>query len=248
MISIISLIFKSPKYADFVYEGLKKHMPELENGEAEFFFFVNNGTNEIKKHLKEKNYPHYIFNTPPQKIYPLNRPQIYESWNKSVEYAKGDIICFVNSDMWFSKDWLKNLVKNLDKNKIITSRLIESGKIWSATYITDPTNLNKYFQAYTITKDFGRTPETFDRDGFEKFAESIKEDKLMPKGTFMPLVIHKSNFIRSGGYDTQIQERTGRSGDFHFFYWILEDMGIKHFTACDSICYHVQEGEVDSND
>jgi len=228
-ISIISLIYKSPKYADFVYNGIMEKTPEIKEGKAEFYFLVNNGTDEIKRHLKEKGYPHYIFDTPPQKPYPANIGDIYRAWNFAVIKAKGNIVVLVNSDMAFSKDWLENLIKNLDENKVITSRLVESGKIPSIF-------------PHTIVKNFGRSPEEFNKEDFEIFAETIKEDKLALRGTFMPMAIHKSNFIKSGGYPNG--NPGGVSGDYYFFYKVLEPMGIKHYTAMDSVAYHIQEGEV----
>jgi len=51
-ISISSLIFKSPVYADSVWESVHKFTPELHNGEAEFFFIANDPTYELIEHLK----------------------------------------------------------------------------------------------------------------------------------------------------------------------------------------------------
>ena len=46
-ISISSLIFKSPVYADSVWESVHKFTPELHNGEAEFFFIANDGIHKL---------------------------------------------------------------------------------------------------------------------------------------------------------------------------------------------------------
>ena len=64
----------------------------------------------------------------------------------------------------------------------------------------------------------------------------------------MPCAIYRDLFVKSGGYP--IGNRTEKNGnitpgDKIFFYETLAGLGVKHFTAFDSICYHCQEGEMD---
>ena len=160
---------------------------------------------------------------------------IYKAWNYGVSKAKGEIIVMVNSDMLFTKDWLENLLKNLKKDWVVTSRLVESGKLRSTL-------------PHTISKDFGRTIDTLDRESFMMFAESIKEDKIAKLGTFMPVAIHKDTFDKSGGYplgNVANNDGTVTSGDFIYFYQTLANLGLTHYTVFDSIVYHFQEGESD---
>lgn len=233
MISIACLIYKSIKYLEFVYKGIEENTPMLRTGEAEFYFICNNATEEVKNYLKENNIPHYIFETGPQPAYPQNISYIYGAWNFAVEKAKGEIVVLVNSDMAFSKDWLENLLKRLDKNKVVSSLLVESGKIPSLL-------------SHTVVKNFGRTPETFQEKKFEEFAEMLKENTEQPLGAFMPMAIHKENFVKAGGYPegNKILDDREISGDWIFFYERLTKLGINHVTGFDSIVYHVQEGEV----
>ena len=206
----------------------------LKTGEAEFYFVCNNATGEVKNYLKENNIPHYIFETEPQPAYPQNISYIYRAWNFAVERAKGEIVILVNSDMAFSKDWLENLLKRLNKTKIVSSLSVESGKIPSLL-------------PHTVVKNFGRTPETFQEEKFEQFAELLKEDTEQILGVFMPVAFHKENFIKAGGYPEGNRILPGGqiiSGDWIFFYERLAKLGIKHVTSFDSICYHIQEGEV----
>jgi len=42
MISIVSLIYKNPKWADFVYDSVHRYTKELHTGEAEFFIRLGN--------------------------------------------------------------------------------------------------------------------------------------------------------------------------------------------------------------
>mgnify|MGYP001558522037 CR=1 FL=1 len=54
-ISICSLVYRSPKWADFVFNGIKE-TPEFKNGNAEFYFVTNNATTELLKYLKKRKY------------------------------------------------------------------------------------------------------------------------------------------------------------------------------------------------
>lgn len=236
-VSIACLIYKSIKYLEFVKKSIEENTPMLKTGDTEFYFVCNNAIDEVKNYLKDNNIPHYIFETEQQPPYPHNIGFIYKAWNFTVEKAKGDIVVLVNSDMAFSKDWLENLIKYLDKNKVITSRLVESGKIQSIF-------------PHTITKNFGRTPETFAKDDFEMFVESVKEDKLESYGTFMPLAVYRENFMKVRGYPegniyTKFSDREMTiSGDWSLFYFWFLINGVLHYTAMDSIVYHIQTGEV----
>lgn len=207
----------------------------LKTGEVEFYFVCNNATEEVKNYLKENNIPHYLFETCPQPPYPHNISYIYGAWNFAVRQAKGEIVVLVNSDMAFSKDWLENLLKRLDKTKAVSCLSVESGRIHSLL-------------PHTVVKNFGRTPETFQEEKFEQFAELLKEDTEQILGVFMPVAFHKENFIRVGGYPegNRILPGGNISGDSIFFQERLAYIGIKHVTSFDSICYHVQTGETDA--
>lgn len=238
-VSIACLIYRSIPYLEFVKKGIEENTPMLKTGEAEFYFVVNKGSGTLEqnfnviKYLKENNIPLYILETEPQPPYPQNIGHIYASWNFAVERARGEIIVLINSDMYPAKDWLENLIKRLDKNKVVSSLLVESGKIPSLL-------------PHTVVKNFGRTPDAFQQEKFEQFAELLKEDTEQPFGSFMPLAIHKENFINAGGYpegNRVLPDGRQISGDWIFFYERLASLGITHTTSFDSIIYHVQIGE-----
>ena len=56
MISIVSLIYKSPSYAKAIYDSVHKYTPAIAEGKAEFFFVANDPTDKLVKFLgKDKN-------------------------------------------------------------------------------------------------------------------------------------------------------------------------------------------------
>jgi len=224
---VVCLIYKSTKYIEFVLNSFNKHTKN-----TEFLFIANDATEKVKKYLKENNINHLIFENEDKNENYIKR--VYKAWNFGGNNADGDIIIFVNSDMAFSNNWLNNLLKNLTEKRIVTSRLVESGKLES-----DKT---------AISKNFGRSYNEFDSDNFENFVKKIKEDKLVKEGLFMPCAIYKDTFVKSGGYPIGNRtEKSGKiiSGDWIYFYENLKSMGIQHYTINDSLVYHIQEGEMD---
>ena len=230
MISIACLIYKSIEYLEFVRRGVKKNTPMLKSGKAEFYFVCNNATEEVKNYLKENDILHYVFETEPQPPYPHNMGYIYRAWNMAVEVAKGDVVVLLNSDMHPSKGWLETLVSRLDRTRVMTSRLVESGRL--------PSML-----PHIIVRDFGRSPKEFREREFEEYADKVKMPKLEMGGAFMPMAICKDVFMMAGGYP--VGNIGGVSGD-QIFFERLRKLGVVHYTAFDSLCYHVQEGEVSS--
>ncbi len=226
-VTVVCLVYRSTGYIDFVWNSFNKHTKN-----ANFIFVANDATDKVKKYLREKNLPHLVFENEDKGEYYLNR--VYKAWNYGGMNAPGDIIVFVNSDMAFSDGWLENLTKHLDQNKVICSRLVESGKLLSGRY--------------AIMKNFGKTYKDFDDERFNKFAEKIKKNELRMGGLYMPCAIFKETFIKSGGYpigNRKEVDGSETSGDYILFYEKLASAGVSHLTSFDSIVYHVQEGEMD---
>ncbi len=231
-ITVVCLIYKSIGYANFVLSSFNKHTCR-KGRDIDFLFVANDPTDELLEHLSEKKIQHLLYrNNIPNENY-LKR--VYRAWNYGGFNAPGDIIVFVNSDMAFSDKWLDNLVRNLREDRIVTSRLVESGKLRSGKY--------------GIENNFGRTYSKFDDDAFQRFTKKISTHEIKDGGLFMPCAIHKDLFIKSGGFpigNRTEEDSTITPGDRIFFYEKLLPMGIKHYTVFDSIVYHIQEGEIDS--
>jgi len=232
-ITVVALIYKSINYLNFVYDSFRKYTEGIDKN-VEFLFIANDPTDEIVSYLKNNNIQHLIFRNKDPNEYYLNR--VYRAWNYGGFNAPGDIIVFVNSDIAFSSSWLINLLKNIREDRILTSRVIEPGKLEQSKY--------------AIKKNFGTTYSKFDDESFQKFANVISKNKIVSGNQdFMPCAIYKDIFVKSGGYPIGNRtEKSGKitSGDWVFFYENLKLLGIKHYCVFDSIVYHIQEGEMDS--
>jgi len=231
-IVVVALIYKSIGYLNFVYKSFKKYTEGIGEN-VEFLFVANDPIDKVKNYLEKNTIRYLLFRNKDPDEYYLNR--VYRAWNYGGLNANSDIIVFVNSDTAFSSNWLNNLLKNLKENRVVTSRVVEPGKLGQSKY--------------AIKKDFGRTYSQFDDDGFQKFVKDITKNKIVDGDKdFMPCAIYKDLFVRSGGYPIgNRKEKSGKiiSGDWIFFYETLKSMGINHYTVFDSLVYHIQEGEMD---
>lgn len=244
-ISIISLIYQSVEFAESLYTNLIKYTPELKTGEAEFYFIANDATNEVVDFLEKNNYPHFINNN---KHYTENElfnmgyafpeyiNRVYAGYNYGIRISKNPIVVLINSDTFFSPDWLRNLKKRLTMNTAVSSKILQPN--WF---------LNKLNKSRCLTFNFGKSIKKYDEIGFLKKVEELKEDSVSIGNAFMPLMIYKQNIEKVGYYpEGNIHDGTYKkiklTGDEYFF-TELEKIGIKHITSNDSIVYHLDSGE-----
>ena len=183
-IEVISLIYRSVDYLNLIYEELKSKKCKVKGWEVGVRLVLNDATDEIISAVKELDIPYTIYNDPKPDDYYLNR--VYRCWNIAGESSGYDNICFVNSDMVFTENWLDNLLKHHNGINIPCSRLVESGKMQSG--------------AHGISSNFGRSPNTLNYPGFYEYASKISTDEAYPGGLYMPCVFDKIRFLESGMY------------------------------------------------
>jgi hypothetical protein len=243
-VELVCLIYKSRKYLQFICKQLASPHCRVPGWEVGVRIVANDPTPEVEAMLKEREINHTIYRDPAPNDFYLNR--VYRCWNFGATSSQYDNVCFINSDMGFSENWLRNLLKHHDGSTIPCSRLVESGRIPVAT------------DRHAIAMNFGTNPDEFNQAAFETYADMISADKVAPGGLFMPCVFEKQRFIESGMYpagnvfvvDGQLyagypnDRPVYKSGDAYFFEDVLgQRYGMKHITALDSVVYHIQEGE-----
>tara|TARA_B100002019_G_C21273989_1_gene604074 strand:- start:9 stop:737 length:729 start_codon:yes stop_codon:yes gene_type:complete len=238
-IEIIALIFKSVDYLELIYNELTSDNCKVDGWEVGIRIVANDATEPVLKKLSELEIPYTIYNDPKPNDYYLNR--VYRCWNYGGETSEYENICFVNSDMVFSKNWLKNLLKHHNGTNIPTSRLVESGKMLSG--------------AHGISNNCGRHPSQINYSLWESVVSRYSVDETHSGGLFMPCVFEKSRFIESGMYPEGNIYADGvgttnglvvLSGDVWYFKKLENEYGMKHITVFDSLVYHIQEGEKDT--
>jgi hypothetical protein len=248
-ISIASLIYKSTKMADWVHESIHEFTPMIRSGEAEFFFVANDPTAKLLSHLKNKNYNFIEQNN---EIYsgeelfkmgyawPEYIHRVYRGYNSAILRSKGEIIVLINSDHYFSPDWLENLLKYYDTQKIVCSQLVE------------PKHHKFGLFPGALPGEFGNTTDSFDKDGFLDFAMKIRKTGINLGGAYMPCMFSKDLGIYAGLYPEgniagESFDKIFKTGDEAFFERLSAN-NILHITALDSIVYHLKEGEKDTEE
>lgn len=239
-VSFICLIYKSVKWAEFLYTQFLKYT-DITN--HEFFFVANDPGLDVLQYLENRHIPHYVYRSPKPEEFYINN--VYRAYNYGAEMAKGDYILFLNSDMAFSEGWFDRLFVKLTPSNCVTSRLVERGK-WKSGQ-------------WGVERSFGNTPEDYDEQSFIEYSKDLKiDDLVLDGGLFMPLLIRRDDFTQIGGYPEgniipnsdiftptiSLKGQPCVSGDVVLMKK-LESRGIKHQTVFDSIVYHFQQGETD---
>ena len=231
-ITIALLIYASPQYLNFVMEGLLKNNSQEHN--VNYLIVCNDASDDViieaSKWASElsKNYNPKIrvvsHNNDDKEEYWLDR--VYRAWNRCLLECNSEYICFVNSDMGFTPNWLSRLAKYDTSKCIPTSWLVESGRMPSIKGL--------------VSKDFGQTISSFDDGAFQTFAKSISADEFAMGGAYMPSLF-KTNMLRGvGGWS---HNHNGIPGDKITFERLRRKYGLRHIMVKDSIVYHLQNGE-----
>ena len=127
MISICSLIYRSPRYADAVWDSAHEFTEELQDGRARFFFVANDATPEVIEHLVEKCYPFVMqenarLTHDQLKNLGFDSPEyirrVYQGWNRAILESDEQMV-LVNSDCMFSPGWLTTLLSHYIDGKVI---------------------------------------------------------------------------------------------------------------------------------
>jgi len=244
-VSIISLIYQSATLADAVYDSVHRFTPMIGRGEAEFFFVANDPHPALLAHLRRRGYQHIVNSNrrySAEELFELGyagpeyMSRVYRGYNVGVQAARADLVVLINSDNFFSPDWLENLIKYSDRNRVISSTLVE--------------RLHPTFKTIfpgALHGEFGGTAATFDEAAFLSLVARVKKTGLEAGGGYMPCLIHRDVALEVGLYPSgNIAGRTfdhvAQFGDEEFFAR-LQSVGVSHFTALDSISYHLKEGE-----
>ncbi len=238
-LEVISLVYKSVDFLNFINEEMKKYCEDFYDVKVSYRIVANDPTPEVQEALENLGVPFDIYHDHTPDAYYLNR--VYRCWNYAGKSSNADMICFVNSDMAFTKNWLVYLYELHEQNFLPTSRLVESGKILSGQH--------------AIMKNFGRNPQEFKSEEWTQFSNSIKAPKMELGGLFMPVLFDKKQFVDAGMYpegniyNNGVGTCNGRaviSGDAFFFQKFAKLTGRQHATSFNSLVYHIQEGEMAS--
>lgn len=226
-ITVMTLIYKSPAYLDFVMNSLIDHPSEKHK--VKYLIVSNDATEEVVAAAEEwSHYPnvrHIEHRSEDPNEWYIQR--VYKAYNRGISECDTQYISMVNSDMAFTNGWLDKLAKYDTSKCIPTSRLVESGRMPSLHGL--------------ISRNFGQTLGTFDKDGFEKFASEVSKDEFaIGVGAYGPNLFNKDHLDGIGGLQLN---RGNTPGDRITFEMLRSKYGLQHIMVMDSIVYHFQRGE-----
>ena len=247
-VTIISLIFQSVEWLEFIYGEMLRLQRNAPKGiKVELLVVANDATDEVLEFAKENDIP---LVQSPGKLYEeewyIN--SVYRAYNFGAKICSTDYVYFINSDMAFASDSLNLLLAETAEDRYLSSRLVELGRLRSGTY--------------GIERDFGSSPRKFERKRFERFVQTIQENSMSPGGLYMPCLLPRKRFLDLGGYpegnilsdsvDRYLicgEYEVARKGDSlvpgdRAFVLRAERHGMHHVTSFNSIAYHFQEGEL----
>lgn len=150
----------------------------------------------------------------------------YAIWNDMAKRANADVLIFTNSDVIMGPGWAGPYLYACEPNTIVTGYLVEPGNIGVASQ--------------NITMNFGRTPDTFDREAFEAWAIEAAAERppvVGERGWYMPCAVDRKWFLSTGGFDTT--EAFPCPNDIKFWDKCMEDPTFR-LLRVNSLAYHFQ--------
>lgn len=175
---------------------------------------------------------------------------LYKGWNLGYEvgFKTAEYVCPIATDHSFHKDWLKNLMKHAQPNRIVNCKLIEPGTLPSLHF----------------TRNLGvTTEEEFMGREFEMTCAKLAKDELVFDDTgyyhqdggvggsyghrldSMPFVVPHDVWLNHGPM-LQTLDEFGVTGDTNFFDRCKHN-GVEITKALDAISYHSGGAETARN-
>lgn len=144
----------------------------------------------------------------------------YEAYNAAASTATGEVLLYLNDDMFVAPGWDAPFLEAAEEKCIVTGYLVESGRV--------PVNHRN------IERNFGQEAEAFDSRAFFSFVESYA--KAMPGcepgvGWYMPFAVRRTDAI-------PFPTKPGFPNDSSLF-GMFAARGYK-FRRVKSFAYHLQ--------
>ena len=248
-VEVVTFIYKSVEYLDHIYSQLREY-GKADGWDVGIRIIANDATDAVLKRLYELDVPFSVYNNPDPSGFYVNRT--LRAFNYAVQSSHYNNVCVVNSDMAFSEGWLDNLLKHHNGVNIPCSRLVQPKAL--------PCGWNG------VERDFGNHPDNLKLYKFETYVKRLAEDRVRRGSALLPAVFERARFLEAGGYpegavfegglvaddSTKLVHQYApdspvvfyKPSDVFFHQNVLEQKyGMKTLTVCDSIVYHIGQGE-----
>ena len=149
-----------------------------------------------------------------------DRIGIVGMFDKGIEMARTDIIMAFHADMVACKDLDKNVLKHLERGKVV-----------SATRVEPPLHPDG---PEKILRNYGIETDEFSFDTWYEGSEKLKEDKTT-EGIFAPWCMYKEDFLAVGGHDELFAPQSKEDSDLFNRFQLN---GYKFIQPWDALVYH----------
>jgi FkbM family methyltransferase len=212
-ISLIIPSYNNLKHLKNAYTSIRKYYPQVE------LILLNDGSTDGTQEWLDNMEDNYTI-----KYKSVERVGHTILYDKGIDLATNDIVGILHADMIIGPNYIENLVKHLDKGKVICATRVEPP--------IHPEGKEK------IIRNFGFDFDDLDLNSFENFViESQQEFKGdTTKGIFAPWIIYKEDFQRIGGHDSIFAPFGYEDSDI-FNRWVL--VGYEMIQSRDSFVYHL---------
>lgn len=211
MISFIIPSYNNLQHLKNVYASIKKHAPQAE------VILLDDGSTDgtwewICAEVEGQSY------RSPERV---GHTILYD---KGIEMATNDIVGILHADMIIGPNYVENLVKHLQKGKVVCATRIEPP--------LHPPGKEK------IIQDFGMDFDTLNILAFEGYCNHLQdiEKNRTTKGMFAPWILYKEDFQAIGGHDPLFAPFPYEDSDI-FQRWILA--GYELVQSRDALVYHL---------
>jgi glycosyltransferase involved in cell wall biosynthesis len=176
---------------------------------------VNDGSDGSLAFVQENNIDH---------THSADNIGVCSAVNKAAAFAKHDYICYMNDDMYCTKNWDKALVEKLQQHQ-------GEKLLLSATMIEPKDTKN----TCVLVQNFGSSPSDFEQQQLEQFASTAKKENW--SGAFWPPnVMPKFLWEEIGGFDEHFSPGMSSDDDIVHRLW---NAGCRKFIGIgNSFVYH----------
>ena len=140
-------------------------------------------------------------------------------YDEGMRYANTEIVSILHSDMIIGPNYFENMLKHLEKGKIVCATRIEPP--------IHPAGMEKH------TQNFG-----IEHNEFDIFCNNtlITDKDKTTKGIFAPWILYKEDHLSIGGHDQRFAPYGYEDSDI-FNRWI--QAGYEMVQSRDALCYHM---------
>jgi hypothetical protein len=219
-VTVAALVYRDARWIAWLREGLERMKTTVK---WRLHVVANDPENQAVVDCAD-----VVFNNDDPDEHYIRR--VYRAWNEAVTTAPTQHVILVNSDMYPHNYAVDELVaaKRAKPAMLPCGLLVEHGRITSG--------MPEY------ARDFGTTPETFDRASFSHFADSVRRPgEHEPGRLFMPVLVDREEFLDCGGY---VEGNVGNVSGDKLTFDKFRAAGLEWVTCLGSVWYHVQCGEM----